>query len=76
MKKKVMDEKDCLFFYQLILPICDPSLSGVADDPRKSFYTEVERFSNLYAAQIGLGGSYGHEFKSISIPELVHFDVL
>ena len=34
----------------------------------------MKQFSNLYAAQIGLGGSYGHEFKSISIPELVHFD--
>jgi hypothetical protein len=29
MTKKRMDEKDALFFYQLILPICKPSNSGI-----------------------------------------------
>ena len=60
MKKKVMDNKDCLFFYQLILPLCDTSKSGVENDPRMNYYCEVEWWSNLYALQLGLGGSYGH----------------
>ena len=30
--------------------------------------------SNLYAKQIGLGGSYGHEFKSVSIKEILKHD--
>ena len=28
----------------------------------------------MYAYGIGLGGSYGHEFDTITVPELVHFD--
>ena len=32
-----MQECDALFFYQLLLPICDPSKSGVAGDPRRPF---------------------------------------
>jgi hypothetical protein len=65
---------DALFFYQLLLPICDPTKSGIDDDPRKAFYSKVEGFTNSYAYSIGLGGSYGHRFKSIDLHELVHFD--
>ena len=43
-------------------------------DPRMNYYLEVKKWSNLYALQLGLGGSYGHQFKGILIPELVHFD--
>jgi hypothetical protein len=35
--KERMQKGDALFFYQLLLPICDPSRSGVQDDPRKPF---------------------------------------
>jgi hypothetical protein len=65
---------DALFFYQLLLPICDPTKSGIDADPRKAFYSKVEGFTNSYAYSIGLGGSYGHRFKSIDLHELVHFD--
>ena len=40
------------------------------------FYDKVEQFSNLYAMQMGLGGSYGHTFKPINIAELLHFDAV
>jgi hypothetical protein len=41
----------------------------------KAFYSKVETtFSNLYAIQIGLGGSYGHKFKNVVIDELVRFN--
>jgi hypothetical protein len=69
-----MKTGDALFFHQLLLPICDPKCSGIKDDARKPFYSEVERFSNIYAFSIGLGGSYGHTFKTITLDELVRFD--
>ena len=48
---------------------------GVKNDKRKSFLSEVERFTNLYAYQKGLiAGSYGHKFMPVSIPELARFD--
>jgi hypothetical protein len=53
-----MVKGDALFFHQLLLPMCDPTMSGIADDPRKAFYSQVETFSILYAIHIGLGGSY------------------
>jgi hypothetical protein len=69
-----MVKGDALFFHQLLLPVCDPTMLGIADDPQKAFYRQVETFSNLYAIHIGLGGSYGHKFKNIVLDELVHFD--
>ena len=62
MNTDVLNHNDCLFFYQLLLPICNVEESGVEDDPRMLYYSEVENCSNLYAIQIGLGGSYGHSF--------------
>ncbi|KAG7366540.1 hypothetical protein IV203_029210 [Nitzschia inconspicua] len=32
------------------------------------------RWTQSYAHDIGLGGSYGHHFKEVMIPQLVHFD--
>eukprot|EP00521_Asterionellopsis_glacialis_P000227 CAMPEP_0195249198 /NCGR_PEP_ID=MMETSP0706-20130129/1978_1 /TAXON_ID=33640 /ORGANISM="Asterionellopsis glacialis, Strain CCMP134" /LENGTH=359 /DNA_ID=CAMNT_0040300965 /DNA_START=20 /DNA_END=1102 /DNA_ORIENTATION=+ len=44
-KERVQDV-DALFFFQLLLPFCDPMKSGIADDPRIGYYTEVEKFTN------------------------------
>jgi hypothetical protein len=74
--KERMVKADALFFHQLLLPMCDPKMSGIAANPCKPFYSKVEMFSNLYAIQIGLGGSYGHRFKNIVLDELVRFDGL
>ena len=49
MSAKVMDTNDFLFFYQLILPICDTNKSGIDDDPRLPYYSAVEKWSNGYA---------------------------
>ena len=55
--------------------MCRPSKSGIDKDPRKGFYDKVEGFTNGYAfSELKLGTTYGHVFKSISIPELLHFD--
>jgi len=77
LKKLGMDKgsmKDPLFFYQLILPICDPLRSGIEDDPRMGFYTEVEKFTNMSKAESGAGGTYGHRWKQTDAAELTRFD--
>jgi hypothetical protein len=72
--KKHIQEKDALFFNQLLLPMCDPTKSGVRGYQRLAFYSKVELFSNLYAFSIGLGRSYGDAFKLLKLCELVKFD--
>ena len=74
MSKKRATNLDALFFYQLLLPICDVSKSGVEDDQRMPFYSKVEEWSNIYALGIGLGGTYGHTYKNVTSKELVRFD--
>ena len=53
--------------------MCDPKKLGIPRDDRKPFFSKVEDLTNLYAYTIGLGGSYGHKFKPIELPELVNF---
>jgi hypothetical protein len=74
LKNSRMEIGDTLFFYQLLLPMCDPAQSGIHGDPHKAFYSKVEGFTNLYAYYIGLGGLYGHKFKPVDLYELVLFD--
>ena len=77
-KERILNP-DPLFFMQLVFPIGDPKkmkhLSGIAD-PRKPYYTEVQRLSTMYAAQQGLMGSYGHTFNIPTVPELLKFDAV
>ena len=56
MTQRVIRERDFLFFYQLLLPLCDIYLSGIQEGKRLSYYSEVDKWSNLYAYHIGLGG--------------------
>ena len=71
---KTGEDTDALFFYQLILPICRPAFSGVQNDPRKSYYHDVEGFTNSYKYASGMGGSYGHTWKAVNLKELTIFD--
>ena len=50
---------DALSFYQLLLPICNPTRSGIPGDARKPFFSKVEEFTNSYAYSIRFGGSLG-----------------
>jgi hypothetical protein len=52
----------------------DPKRSGVKNNTWKPFYNEVERFSNIYGFSIGLGGLFGHAFKTTMLDELVHYN--
>jgi hypothetical protein len=66
---------DALFWYQLILPMCDPKQSGVPGDGRKAFYTEVEWMSNCYAmGQLRMGMLHGHAFLPTNAAELLRWD--
>ena len=72
--KRRIVEGDALFFLQLLLPIGDPKKSGIEDDPRLPYYSEVGRWTQKYATSIGLGGSYSHSFQEVMVEELLHFD--
>jgi hypothetical protein len=63
-----------IHFYQLLLPICDPSRSGIEGDGRMPFYTLARTYTNTYAfGEKGWGGGYSHEFDRVSEQELVHW---
>ena len=70
MAQQVIRKRD-LYFFQIIMLLCDTSLSGIQEDKRFPYYYEVQKWSNLYAYQIGLGGSYGHGFKPVKLPDIV-----
>jgi hypothetical protein len=53
--------------------MCDPKKSGIDDDPRKDFYSKIDKFSNLYAVEIGMGDAYSHKFDLISPQDLVRW---
>ena len=72
--KHRMVVQDYLFFYHLLLPICDVNNSGVVDDPRKNYFSYVKTISACYAFYIGLLGSYVHNFKVPTIDKLFKFD--
>ena len=72
--KHRMVVQDALFFYQLLIPICDVNNSGIVDDPRYNYLIYVETFPARYTFNTGLLGSYDHNFKVPTIAELVKFD--
>eukprot|EP00957_Ditylum_brightwellii_P004235 321922-Ditylum_brightwellii.AAC.1 len=59
-----MKGKDVLWFYQLILPMCEIKKSGVRKEPCQSYYSKVETRTNIYAAHLGLGGAYSKKLKT------------
>ena len=74
--KEVMESVDALFFFQLLLPLCDPAQSGVEDDPRIAYYTDVEGFTNASKCLSGTGVSYGHTWTQTNACELLQHDAI
>jgi hypothetical protein len=75
LSKARMKDCDAFFFYQLLFPIGDPKRSGVKDDGRMPYYTDVTSFTNIYgASEFGMAGTYGHQFKPVTLDEIVRFD--
>ena len=63
------------FSHQLLLPIHKIDRTNVANDPRKSFYPEVNKFTNSYAyGELGLSDGYGHNFTHTTSAELLRWD--
>jgi hypothetical protein len=58
-----MLECNALFFYQLILPIVEPTMSGIDCDTRMGYYEDVARNTNMYAFGVkNRGGTRRHVF--------------
>ncbi len=75
LSKQRMEECDALFFYQLLLPIVDPAMSGIKDDTRMGYYKEVARNTNLYTfGPKNRGGTRGHVFRPTTAEELFVWD--
>ena len=43
-----------VFFYQIILPMCDLGRSLIRGDPSNAHYYEVDNLSNIYGVQLGM----------------------
>ncbi len=70
LSKQRMEECDALFFYQLLLPIVDPVMSGIDGDTRMGYYKDVARNTNMYAFGVKhRGGTHGHVFCPTTAPE-------
>jgi len=74
---------DAFTFLDLVLPVVDPKHSDFNTDdfkdPRKGYYPEVQKNSNIYRFQEDShgrtpAGPYGHQVAEVSIEDLVHFD--
>ncbi len=75
LSKKRMEECDAVFFYQLLLPIVDPAMSGINGDTRMGYYEDVARNTNMYAFGVeNRGGTYGHVFHPTTAEELLVWD--
>jgi hypothetical protein len=75
LSKQRMLECDALFFYQLILPIVDPTMSGIDGDTRMGYYMEVGRNTNMDAFGVkNRGGIPGYFFCPTIAEELLVWD--
>jgi hypothetical protein len=73
--KQKMLECNALFFYQLILSIVDPTMSGIDGDTRMGYYEIVARNTNMYAFGVkNRGGTRGCAFCPTSAEELFVWD--
>ena len=73
-KTRLLNGDAFFFFRQLLMPVCDPSKSGIANDPRLPYYSSIEKWTAKYAASIGMYGAYGHTYETVTLEELVKFD--
>jgi hypothetical protein len=62
-KQRIL-ECNALLFYQSILPIVDPAMSGIDGDTRIRYYKDVARITNMYAFGVMTRGR--NRWKSLS----------
>ena len=58
-----MKDYDALFFHQIIIPMLSVRKSEIRKDPWKYFYSEVEKWSDIYVDQLGIEGVYSKKFE-------------
>ena len=61
------------FLYQLLITMCSVGNSGIRKDTHNDLSSEVEKWINIYADQIGLGEAYSKKFEHISIDDMVRW---
>ena len=44
--------------------MCNPARSGIENDPRKAYCTEIEILTTKYAAMIRMNGLYGYKYAN------------
>jgi hypothetical protein len=75
LSKQRMEQCNALFFYQLLLPIVDPKMSGIDDDTRMGYYKDVARNTNMYAFGVkNRGVTCRHVFCPTTAEELLVWD--
>ncbi len=75
LSKQRMEQCNALFFYQLLLPIVDPAMSGIDGDTRMGYYKDVARNTNMYAFGVkNREGTCGHIFRPTPAEELLVWD--
>lgn len=63
-----------IHWYQLLLPIADPSKSGIEDDGRIPFFTTARQCTNIYAyGEKNWGGGYSHSYDQVTEMDLVRW---
>ena len=74
MLQRVTKERDFLFPTKSPFIFVTEITIGIQGDGRLSYYSDIESWSNIYAYQICIEGSYGHAYKNINIANLVCHD--
>jgi hypothetical protein len=64
---------DPFFFYQLLFTLSPPESSGIEDDSRMPYFSQVAILTNVYASISGGGSGMGREWRNVTVPELVHW---
>ena len=67
-----MENKDALFFKQLLTPICDPQRSTIVNNPRKAYYHLIAKFTSMKMA--GEVRSYSDTYRTWTSQEIVNGD--
>ncbi len=75
LSKQWMEQCNALFFYQLLLLIVDPAMSGKDGDTRMGYYKDAARNTNMYAFGVkNRGGTRSHVFRPTTAEELLVWD--
>jgi hypothetical protein len=67
---------DPMFFFQMLFPLMSPGESGVENDHRMPYFSNVAMLTNLYASSMSTGIGIGHEWQPCSVKEMVKWTAI